>query len=125
DEEVARLIERLAGERGIQRRTIDAPEIVERCLLQLINVGAQVLEAGVALRAADIDVVWVHGYGFPRYPGGPMFHADTLGLGYVLERIEHYHSRLGDDYWRPAALLEQLARQGKSFARWDGERAGP
>ncbi|HEY0941001.1 MAG TPA: 3-hydroxyacyl-CoA dehydrogenase NAD-binding domain-containing protein [Steroidobacter sp.] len=122
DEEVAALIERLARERGIQRRSIEAPEIVERCLLQLINVGAQVLESGVALRAADIDVVWIHGYGFPRHLGGPMFHADTLGLGRVLERIEHYRCRLGDDYWRPAALLEQLARQDRSFAQWDSER---
>lgn len=124
DEEVAALIERLARERGLHRRPIEAPEIVERCLLQLINVGAQVLESGVALRAADIDVVWVHGYGFPRHVGGPMFYADTLRLGHVLERIEHYRSRLGNDYWRPAALLEQLARQGKSFAQWDSERTG-
>lgn len=122
DDAVAALIERLAAERGIQRRRIEASEIVERCILQLINVGAQVLEAGVAVRAADIDVVWVHGYGFPRHVGGPMFHADMLGLGHVLDRIEHYRSRLGNDYWRPAALLERLAPQGKSFAQWDSER---
>jgi 3-hydroxyacyl-CoA dehydrogenase len=123
DETVTALIERLAAERGIQRRSVEAAEIAERCVLQLINVGAQVLEAGVAVRAADIDVVWVHGYGFPRHVGGPMFHADTLGLGHVLERIEHYRSRLGNDYWRPAPLIERLARQGKAFAQWDSERA--
>jgi 3-hydroxyacyl-CoA dehydrogenase len=123
DEAVTALIERLAADRGIQRRRIEASEIVERCILQLINVGARVLEAGVAVRAADIDVVWVHGYGFPRHVGGPMFYADTLGLGHVLDRIQHYRSQLGNDYWQPAALLEQLARQGRSFAQWDSERA--
>jgi 3-hydroxyacyl-CoA dehydrogenase len=122
DESVHRLIEQLAAQRGIQRRSHDTAEIVERCILQLINVGAQVLEQGIAARAADIDVVWVMGYGFPRQVGGPMFHADTLGTAQVLGRIEHYRARLGDDYWKPAALLESLARQGKTFAQWDSER---
>jgi 3-hydroxyacyl-CoA dehydrogenase len=125
DDDVIKLIGRLAADRGIAQRSIEASEIVERCLLQLINVGAQVLETGVAMRAADIDVVWVHGYGFPRHLGGPMFHADTLGLKHVLDRIEHYGARMTnrDDYWRPAPLLVTLARQGKSFATWDSERA--
>jgi 3-hydroxyacyl-CoA dehydrogenase len=122
DDSVIRLIEQLAAQRGIERRQHDVAEIVERCILQLINVGAQVLEAGVAVRAADIDVVWVHGYGFPRHVGGPMFHADILGLAHVLDRIEHYRTRLGDDYWKPAGLLERLAKQGKTFAQWDDER---
>ncbi|HWK52111.1 MAG TPA: 3-hydroxyacyl-CoA dehydrogenase family protein, partial [Steroidobacter sp.] len=124
DDEVIELIERLAAERGIARRSIETSEIVERCLLQLINVGAQVLEAGVALRAADIDVVWVHGYGFPRHLGGPMFHADSLGLKHVLGRVEHYAARMKNrnDYWRPAPLLEKLAQQGRSFASWGSER---
>jgi 3-hydroxyacyl-CoA dehydrogenase len=121
DDSVTQLIERLAAQHGIERRNPDAAEIVERCLLQLINVGAQVLKAGIAVRAADIDVVWVHGYGFPRHVGGPMFHADSLGLAQVLGRIEHYRARLGDDYWKPAALLENLARQGKTFAQRDSE----
>ncbi|MFC4311830.1 3-hydroxyacyl-CoA dehydrogenase NAD-binding domain-containing protein [Steroidobacter flavus] len=125
DETVATLIETLAAERGIARRSIDSSESVERCLLQLINVGAQVLDSGVAMRAADIDVVWVHGYGFPKHLGGPMFHADSLGLKHVLERFEHYGARMKNrnDYWRPAALLETLARQGRSFADWDRERS--
>jgi 3-hydroxyacyl-CoA dehydrogenase len=122
DDAVTRLIEQLAAQRGIARRRIEDAEIVERCILQLINVGAQVLETGVAVRAADIDVVWVHGYGFPRHLGGPMFHADSLGLTKVLGRIEHYRTLLGNDYWKPAALLERLARQGKSFEQWDAER---
>jgi 3-hydroxyacyl-CoA dehydrogenase len=119
DDVVTRLIEQLAAQRGIARRHHDAAEIIERCVLQLINVGAQVLETGVAVRAADIDVVWVHGYGFPRHVGGPLFHADSLGLAHVLGRIEHYRARLGDDYWKPAGLLESLARQGKTFAQRD------
>jgi 3-hydroxyacyl-CoA dehydrogenase len=124
DEEVTKLIEKLAADRGIARRPVETSEIVERCLLQLINVGAQVLESGVAMRAADIDVVWVHGYGFPRHLGGPMFHADSLGLNHVLGRIEHYAVRMKNrnDYWRPAPLLEKLAQQGRSFANWDSER---
>jgi 3-hydroxyacyl-CoA dehydrogenase len=73
------------------------------------------------MRAADIDVVWVHGYGFPRHLGGPMFHADSLGLQHVLGRIEHYAASMKNrnDYWRPAPLLEKLAQQGGSFANWD------
>lgn len=124
DDAVTQLIEQLAAQRGIARRTIESQEIAERCLLQLINVGAQVLEAGVAVRAADIDVVWVHGYGFPRHLGGPMFYADSLGLRQVLQRIEHYHARIKSDYWQPAALIERLARHDKSFAQWDSERVG-
>ena len=87
-------------------------------MLQLINVGARVLQEGGAYRAADIDVVWVHGYGFPRHLGGPLFYADSLGLNHVLERVRHWHERLGS-YWKPAALLEDLAREGGSFAAWD------
>jgi 3-hydroxyacyl-CoA dehydrogenase len=124
DPAVTELIEQLAARRGIARRNIDAKEIAERCMLQLINVGAQVLESGIAVRAADIDVVWVHGYGFPRHLGGPMFYADRLGSKRVLERIEHYRARIKSEYWRPAALIEQLARHDKSFAQWDSEHVG-
>ncbi|MGA8214373.1 MAG: 3-hydroxyacyl-CoA dehydrogenase NAD-binding domain-containing protein [Candidatus Sulfotelmatobacter sp.] len=118
DPEVISLIEKLASERGIKRREIGDQEIVERCLLSLINVGAMVLEEGIAARAADIDVVWTSGYGFPRHMGGPMFYADALGLPLVLERIRHYHETLGH-YWRPAALIERLAAEGVSFEQWD------
>jgi 3-hydroxyacyl-CoA dehydrogenase len=118
DPEVISLIEKLASERDIKRRDIGDQEIVERCLLSLINVGAMVLEETIAARAADIDVVWTSGYGFPRHLGGPMFHADALGLPLVLERIRHYHETLGH-YWRPAALIERLAAEGASFEQWD------
>jgi 3-hydroxyacyl-CoA dehydrogenase len=116
------LVERLAAERQIQRRQISDVEVEERCILPLINVGAEVLQSGIALRAADIDVVWTAGYGFPRYLGGPMFHADTLGLKHVLERIRGYEKTLGH-YWRPTDLLVQLAEQGSSFEAWDKAKA--
>ena len=110
---------------GIERRGIEATEIMERCVLQLINVGAQLLEAGVALRAADIDVLWTQSHGFPRHLGGPMFYADTLGLAHVRQRIEYYRLRLGEDRWTPAPLIERLARRGETFEHWDSERRAP
>jgi 3-hydroxyacyl-CoA dehydrogenase len=121
DPEVIRLIEALSAERGIARREISDEEIVERCILALINVGALVLEEGIAARASDIDVVWTSGYGFPRYLGGPMFYADSLGLTQVSERIRHYHKKLGH-YWRPAALIERLASTKSSFEEWDRQK---
>jgi len=122
DPEVNSLIEKLAAERGLKRREIGAEEILERCTLSLINVGAMVLEEGIAARAADIDVVWTSGYGFPRHLGGPMFYADTLGVAHVLQRIRHYYERFGH-YWRPAGLIEQLANKGSSFEQWDRSSA--
>jgi 3-hydroxyacyl-CoA dehydrogenase len=122
DPELIRLIEQLAVDRGIRRREINDREIVERCLLALINVGAMVLDEGIAARAADIDVVWTCGYGFPRHLGGPMFYADTLGLSHVFERIRHYHDQLGH-YWRPATLIERLTAASSSFAQWDRSAA--
>jgi 3-hydroxyacyl-CoA dehydrogenase len=122
DPEVAKLIEKLAAEHGIERRKITDAEIEERCVLSLINVGAMVLEEGIAYRASDIDVVWTSGYGFPRHKGGPMFHADALGLKHVLERVRHYHAKLGH-YWQPAKLLIELAETGASFADWDKRHA--
>lgn len=121
DAEVTALIETLAAQRGIVQREIGDDEIVERCLLALINVGAMVLEERIADRAADVDVVWTSGYGFPRYLGGPMFYADTLGLGHVAGRIRYYHEKLGH-YWRPAGLIERLAAENSTFERWDRAR---
>ena len=121
DPEVTTLIERLAAQRGIERRSITPEEIVERCVLSLILVGAKVLEEGIAARAADIDVVWTSGYGFPRYRGGPLFYADTLGLVHVAARIRHYHS-LNGHYWTPVALIDSMAAAGTTFAQWDEER---
>ena len=118
DPEVMKLIEALSAERAIRRREISDQEIVERCILALINVGAMVLDEAIAARASDIDVVWTSGYGFPRHLGGPMFYADALGLGRVAERIRHYHEKLGY-YWRPAPLIERLAAERSSFTQWD------
>jgi 3-hydroxyacyl-CoA dehydrogenase len=115
DPEVAALIHAEAARLGIAQRAIGDAEIVERCMLALINEGARLLEAGIAARSADIDVIWCNGYGYPRHRGGPMFYADTLGLGHVAERIGHYAATLGARYWQPAGLLERLARSGSSF----------
>jgi 3-hydroxyacyl-CoA dehydrogenase len=122
DPEVIGIIESLAAERRIARRQILEEEIVERCLLALINVGAMVLEESIAARASDIDVVWTSGYGFPRHLGGPMFYADTLGLPHVAERIRFYHEQFGH-YWRPAKLIGSLAAENSSFEEWDRARA--
>jgi 3-hydroxyacyl-CoA dehydrogenase len=121
DPDVTALIERLAADRGIVRRSIPEAEIVERCVLSLILIGARILEEGVTARASDVDVVWTSGYGFPRYLGGPLFYADTLGLAHVADRIRQYHSRHGH-YWRPVSLIDQLAAEGRSFVLWDQSR---
>jgi 3-hydroxyacyl-CoA dehydrogenase len=85
----------------------------------LINIGAQILDEGLAYRAADIDVIWTAGYGFPRWRGGPMFHADALGLEQVVAQIEVLGAAGGGDYWRVAPLLRRLADTRRSFADWD------
>lgn len=118
DPQVTNVIDQLAAERGIVRRAFADEEIVERFVLQLINVGADILQEGVAYRAADIDVVWVHGFGFPRHLGGPMFYADTLGLELVAERVSALHQQFGH-YWKPSKLLLDLAGRGSSFAEYD------
>ncbi len=117
DPVVAELIAETSAELGIERREIDDDEILERCLYQLVNVGAQILDEGMALRALDIDVIYIAGYGFPAYRGGPMFWADSIGLDEVLAKIRKFHEELGEE-WRPAPLLERLVRDGKSFAEY-------
>ena len=116
DPDVAAIIEETAAKLGIERRQITDEEIVERCILPLINEGAAILEEGIAYRASDIDVVYLYGYGFPRYRGGPMYHADSLGLAHVADRIEHYRASQGDRWWTPAPLIQRLAAEGKGFA---------
>ena len=110
------LFEREARRLGIEPRKIDDEEIVSRCICALINEGARVLEEGVALRAADIDVVYTAGYGFPRHRGGPMFHCDTLGVGRVVEKLQEFSETLDARYWQPSALLLRLAEEGGSLA---------
>ncbi|MFO1352492.1 MAG: 3-hydroxyacyl-CoA dehydrogenase NAD-binding domain-containing protein [Gammaproteobacteria bacterium] len=117
DTEVAALIEAKSQELGIVRRTIGNEEILKRCLYPLINEGALILEEGIALRPGDIDVIWATGYGFPLYRGGPMFYADTVGLDAILATLRTYQDALGA-HWRPAPLLEKLAREGKRFGEF-------
>ena len=123
DPETAALIEAVAREAGIQRRNITRDEIVDRCLFALVNEGAKLLGEGIALRAADIDIVYLNGYGFPAWRGGPMFYADTVGLGKVLARVQEFEARHGSDLWSPAPLLKRLAQDGRTFADFDRQAA--
>jgi 3-hydroxyacyl-CoA dehydrogenase len=122
DPEVTLLIEQMASSAGIARRPFSDEEIIERTIYALINEGARVLEEGVALRAADIDVIYVNGYGFPAYRGGPMFYADRVGLARIHDRITAFHRELGPR-WAPAPLLARLAREGSTFREWPAARA--
>lgn len=108
------VIEQCAREGGIQRRNVSDEEIVERCIYALVNEGAKVLEEGIVPRSSDIDLIYVNGYGFPVWRGGPMFYADTVGLSKVYERICEFHRQHGE-LWAPAPLLKHLADQGKGF----------
>ena len=101
--------------RGIERRTIPSGEIVERCLLGMINEAARILDEGVVSRPSDVDVVWLTGYGFPRVRGGPLYYADRLGAAQVLTRIQALRERFGEAYWSPAPLLARLAASGRGF----------
>ncbi len=101
---------------GVTRRRIGDEEIVERALYALINEGARILEEGIALRASDIDVVYLTGYGFPDFRGGPLFYADTVGLPNILRTMRGFARGYQPDAWTPAPLLERLAADGKSFA---------
>jgi 3-hydroxyacyl-CoA dehydrogenase len=105
-----------AARLGIERRQISEQEIVQRCVTALINEGARVLEEGVALNASDVDVVYTAGYGFPRYRGGPMFYADTVGLPGLIKTMEEYARTLDPQYWQPSQLLLELARKGGKLA---------
>ena len=100
---------------GIAQREISDQEILDRLLLPMINEGAKILDEGIAVRASDIDVVYVYGYGWPVYRGGPMHYANSLGLGKVLEKLRHYQQQTGDDFWTPSPYLEKLVVEGKSF----------
>jgi 3-hydroxyacyl-CoA dehydrogenase len=115
DPEVFRLAEEVAQEAGIHRRTVTRTEIQERCIYALVNEGARILEEGIALRAVDIDVVYLNGYGFPVWRGGPMFYADTVGLKEVAARITDFARVHGPELWEPAPLLRELAERGGRF----------
>ena len=115
DAEVTAIIEAASADAGIERRAISDAEIEERLILLMINEGAKLVAAGIARRPSDIDVVWQTGFGWPSWKGGPMYHADRLGIGAVHARLVDLHARFGDPF-APAPLLETMARSGETFA---------
>jgi len=115
DPVVEQIIADVAKEQGIARRQIGVEEIQQRLLYPMVNEGAKILEEKIAIRASDIDVIWVYGYGWPIYRGGPMFWADSIGLKAVRDQMLAYKKQSGDDFWTPAPLLDRLAEAGKGF----------
>ncbi|HTB77678.1 MAG TPA: 3-hydroxyacyl-CoA dehydrogenase NAD-binding domain-containing protein [Polyangiaceae bacterium] len=122
DPEVEAIIQAVSKELGIERRVIGDEEILERCLYSMINEGAKILGEGIALRASDIDTVWINGYGFPPHRGGPMFYADTAGLSKIYGTLQDFAARFGT-IWKPSALLEKLAKNNQTFASLDAAKA--
>jgi len=115
DPEIEKLIVSVSKELGVERRQVGDQEILERCLYPLINEGARILEEGVAQRPLDIDIIWIYGYGFPRFRGGPMFYADEIGPMRIYEAMSRLYDVHGE-WLQPAPLLERLAKEGKRFA---------
>jgi len=122
DPEVAEIVRKWAAEAGISQRRISPEEIVDRCIYALVNEGARILEEGIALRAVDLDIIYLNGYGFPAYRGGPMWYADIVGLKTVYDRVAEFHQQHGE-LWQPAPLLKQFAEQGKLFADFNREQS--
>lgn len=122
DPEVDALIEQIAAAQGITRRTVTEEEIIERTQYALINEGAKILAEGIALRAVDIDIIYLNGYGYPAWRGGPMWYGDTVGLKKVYDRVCQFHAEHGE-LWTPAPLLKELAEAGKTFAAFDKSKA--
>ena len=115
DPQVDELVRQLVREAGVAQHQIAASEITDRCIYALVNEGARILQEGYALRASDMDIIYVNGYGFPAYRGGPMWYADTIGLKKVYERVSELYRQHGE-IWQPAPLLQHLAEEGKAFA---------
>ncbi len=122
DPEALEILRKRARDLEVPQRSHTTVEIQERCLFPLLNEGFHVLGEGVATRAADIDVVWTSGYGFPRYRGGPMFYAETLGLKTLLDGIRRYRELFGPMHWQPAPLLVELVERGITIADWEREQ---
>jgi 3-hydroxyacyl-CoA dehydrogenase len=114
DPEVARVIKETAAELGLEQRTFADDEILRRMLFSSVNEACKILEEGKAYRASDIDVMWLYGFGFPRYRGGLMYWADTIGAREVYNQVAAWHQRYGKR-WRPSELLRRLAETGTSF----------
>jgi 3-hydroxyacyl-CoA dehydrogenase len=115
DPEIENLIIEHSAKRGIARRAISDDEILERAMYAMVNEGAKILEEGIAARPHDVDIVWIYGYGFPVYRGGPMFWADDVGLAKIRDAILRYRETVGAEYWQPAPRLERLAAEGRGF----------
>jgi len=122
DPEVSDLVRKWSAEAGIPQNKLSSEEIVDRCIYVLVNEGARILEEGIVARAVDIDIIYLNGYGFPAYRGGPMWYADTVGLDKVYRRISEFHQQHGE-LWEPAPLLKRLAEEGKTFAALNREQA--
>jgi 3-hydroxyacyl-CoA dehydrogenase len=122
DPEAIAILQQRARRLDVTAQSHSEQEIIERCLYPLMNEGFRILQEGVAQRSSDIDVVWSAGYGFPRYRGGPMFHAETIGLPTLLDGINRYRQRFGPMHWEPAPLLVKLVREGKSISAWEKTR---
>jgi 3-hydroxyacyl-CoA dehydrogenase len=120
-EVVTRIVREESERLGLPRRKISDEEIVGRSLYSLVNEGARVLEEGIALRSSDIDVVYIAGYGFPDFRGGPMFYADTVGLANVLRAMRAFARGYQPEAWRPAPLLQRLAAENRSFESWGNQ----
>jgi len=114
DPEVDEIVKRCAAEAGIKQRNISDQEIIERTMYALVNEGANILDEGIAARASDIDLIYINGYGFPGFRGGPLFYADTVGLDKVYARICEFEAEHGA-FWKPAPLLKKLAESGQTF----------
>ena len=119
DPEADEIIRKVAEELGRPQKSFSDEEILKRCIYPLVNIGALLLDEGHAMRAGDIDTVYVNGYGFPAHVGGPMWYADTQGLDNVLADIERFYAESGDDVWKPSNLLRQLVSEGRNFAFLD------
>ncbi len=113
--EVEKIILEFSEKAGLERREVSDEEILERCLYPMVNEGAKILEEGIAIRASDIDVIWVYGYGWPVYRGGPMHYANSIGLDKIVATLRRYQEATGDPAFEPAPLLIRLAQEGGSF----------
>ncbi|PWB65387.1 MAG: 3-hydroxyacyl-CoA dehydrogenase [Bradyrhizobiaceae bacterium] len=123
DPEVEAMIVGVSKRLGVTRRPIGRQEILERLVYPMVNEGARILEEGIATRPGDIDVIWIYGYGFPAWRGGPMFYADTVGLKTICERLSALATASGDKRHEPAALLQRLAAEGRGFASLDEKKS--
>jgi 3-hydroxyacyl-CoA dehydrogenase len=124
DPEVEKLIDDTCWRLGLTRRTIGDQEILERMIYPMINEGARILEESIAARPSDIDVIWLYGYGWPIHRGGPMFYADLVGLGEIVERLEYYAQSFDAPMLKPTGLLVHLAREGATFASLNKTESG-